>query len=121
MKPLLSKDLPTFLERLCHFKDGEIRSMDILSPTEITITLTTQDSARGYDWISITLHFSGVSDAKLLQEHQFDFVDMSDGITLVYENNLFAFGIGECYNIAAIKNSSAYIIAQSLKYEEGTF
>ncbi len=121
MKPLTLKELPAFTERFSHFKDAEFRSLDIISPLQIQITLAVQDSARAFDWITITLEFNGVSDARLLESNRLHLVDMSDGANILKDENLFAFGIGECYNISTIKSSSCYIIANSLKYEEGLF
>jgi len=121
MRVLNTTELSAFLKRFDNFKDAEFRSLDLLSPLQSRLTFAVQDSARAYDWITLTLLFNGISDAKLLQEHQLSLVDMSDGISLLYEDALFAFGIGECYNISTIKNSSCFILAQSLKYEEGLF
>lgn len=121
MKPLLQTQVPAFLKRFDNFKDAEFRSLEIISPLLITLTLATQDSARAYDWVTITLEFSGVSDAKLLSEKQLAYIDMSEGISLISIENKFAFAISECYNIASVKNSSLYLIADSLKYKEGQF
>jgi hypothetical protein len=121
MKPLLQTQVPAFLKRFDNFKDAEFRSLEIISPIHIKIILATQDSARAYDWITISLEFSGVSDAKLLQENQLSFLDMSEGISLLNIENKFAFGITECYNISSVRNSSLYLIAQSIKYQEGQF
>jgi hypothetical protein len=46
---------------------------------------------------------------------------MSDGVTLLEDGTRFAFGVGECYNIATLQTAPLYIIASSLKYEEGSF
>ena len=121
MRPLLQKDIQQFLERFDNFKESEIRSLDVISPTTLTLTLTAQDAARGFDWISVEFEFNGVEDAKIVQESQLDFLDMSEGISLLFEENLFAFGVGECYNIAAVKNSACYIVSKGLKYQEGAF
>lgn len=121
MKPLLQTQLPAFLQRFENFKDAELRSLEIILPTLIRLTLAVQDSARAFDWITITLEFNGVSDARLLEENQLSYIDMSDGISLLYEENKFAFGLAECYNISSIKNSTLYLVAESLKYEEGQF
>ena len=121
MKPLLKKELSPFLERFDSFKEGEIRSLELLSPTQISLTLTAQDKARSFDWVSITLEFNGVSDAQLLTEQKLSFMDMSEGITLLSENNQFAFGIGECYNNATLKSSACFIISQNIKYKEAAF
>jgi len=121
MKPLLQNQLSSFQKRFDNFKDAQLRSLEIISPMLIKLTLAAQDSSRAFDWITITLEFNAISDAKLLDESQLSYVDMGDGTSLLYEENLFAFGIGECYNISTVKNSSCYLIAQSLKYEEGQF
>jgi len=109
------------LERFCNFKDAQFRSLEILSPTEIQLTFAVQDTARDFDWITLELQFTGVIDARLLEESKLQFIDMSDGATLLHVNNEFAFGIGACYNIQAVKNSTLYIISKELKYKEGQF
>lgn len=121
MKPLIADKLPAFLERFDNFKDAEFRSIEIISPLQIRFTFAVQDSARAFDWITITLEFNGVKDARLLESNRLNMVDMNDGINIVKDENLFAFGVGECYNISNIKNSVCYLIADDLKYEEGLF
>ena len=108
-------------ERFSNFVDAELRSLEILSPTEITLTMALQDKARDFDWITLQLHFSGVSDARLVDEKQLSFIDMSSGATLLEEGTLVAFGSGECYNIEDIKNQTLYIIANTLKTSESAF
>lgn len=109
------------LDRFCHFKNAEFRNINVVSPTQIKLTLATQDSARDFDWVSIELEFNGVNDAKLLQPHQLSLVDLSDGISIIKKDNIFAFGIAECYNLSTIKNSSCFILSSSFKYQEGLF
>lgn len=109
------------LERFSYFKDAEFRSLEILSPTDIQLIFATQDSARDFDWITVKLNFSGVRDARLLKEHQLSLVDLSNGINILKDENIFAFGIGECYNLSAVKNSSCYILSSHFKHEEGVF
>ena len=110
-----------FLERFDNFKGSEIHSLNIISPQEIELTLTAQDKARSYDWVSVTFSFSGVTDARLLDEKKIGFVDFDDGITLLNENNTIGFGVGKYHNILGIKNASLYIIADRFKYNEGSF
>ena len=121
MKPLLANNLDTFLKRFDNFRDSELRSMEVISPTLIRVTLAGQDSARAHDWVSVELEFSGVQDAKLLENAKLSFVDMSDGVSIITFNNLFAFGIGKCYNIEGIKNSTCQVVSSGLKYQEGLF
>ena len=120
MKPLLAKDLAAFMQRFNNFKDGEFRSLEVISPTTMKITLAGQDEARAFDWISLNLELNGVSDAKLLESSKLHLIDMSEGVNLINDGEL-AFGIGEYDNISSIKNSLCYIICSDIKYQEGNF
>lgn len=120
MKPLLDKNLASFLKRFDGFIDAEFRSIEIVSPTTVKITLAAQDSARGFDWITIELEFNGVNDARVLDNSKLSHIDMSNGITLIYADNQFVFGVGD-YNYSNITDSICYIKAISLKYLEGGF
>ena len=119
MKPITNVE--QFVKRFDGFKDGEIRSIKVISPTTMLVTLAGQDTARAFDWITINLEFNGVSDARLLDDSKLSLIDMSDGISIINENNKFGFGIGECINLSGIKNATAYIESDNLKYEEGSF
>ena len=121
MKPLFAKNITSLLTRFDNFSDGELRSIEIISSTIIKITLAGQDSARGFDWVTICFEFSGVSDAKLLNDSKLSLIDMTSGITIIYEDNNFIFGIGEYKSLQNIKNSICFIISSTLKYEEGIF
>ena len=109
------------LQRFDNFKDAELRSLEVVSPTQIKLIVAVQDSARAFDWITLEIDFIGVSDARLLEPNKLSFVDMSEGASLLHVNKEFAFGIGACYNIQTIKNSTFYIISQDIKYQEGQF
>jgi len=121
MKPLLPKEIDLFLKRFDNFSSGEFRNTDIHSATKISVTLTAQDEAKEFDWITITLEFEGVSDAHLVAEEKLPYIDMDDGISLFYQEGYFYFGIGRCDNISAIKTSTLYIQSKTLKYKQGNF
>ena len=121
MKPLLAKDLGSFLQRFENFQGAELRNIEVLSPTTLKVTMATQDSARAFDWISMELEFNNVEDAKLLEATKLSFVDMSEGITLIYEDKKFAFAITNGYNINNIQDAQCYIVSESLKYQESNF
>ena len=121
MKPLTKKELPAFVERFGNFKDAEFRSCEVISPMEIKLLFAVQDKARAFDWITVELEFSGISDAKLVEEKKISFFPMDSGANIIENGNEFAFGTGECYNISNIKSSSCYIVSKSLKYKEGLF
>jgi len=121
MRPLLKNDLNGFLKRFGNFVDAEFRSIEIVTPTTIKITLAAQDSARGFDWITIELEFSGVSDARLLESSRLPHADLSEGITLIYGEDSFRFALGSYDSFSAAANSVCHIKATSLKYKEGSF
>ncbi|MEA2098752.1 MAG: hypothetical protein U9P72_01325 [Campylobacterota bacterium] len=119
MKPLINTK--EFLKRFDDFKDGEIRSIELISATKISIILTAQDRARDFDWVSMKLEFNNVVDAKLLDESKLSLINMEDGITIACDDNRFSFAIGKYSNTASIKNSLCYIECLTIKYEEGLF
>ena len=85
------------------------------------VVIACQDSARGFDWLTIDLECSDIIDARLLEDSKLSLIDMSDGITFINEDNYFAFGIGNYHNLSGIKNATCYIVSSSIKYEEGLF
>ncbi len=121
MRPLLAKALPQFMQRFDNFKEGEFRSLEVISPTNMKLIFALQDSSKEFDWITLELEFEGVSDARLLDSSKLHLVDMSSGVSIIHEENNFAFGIDNYNNISNIKDSICYIIASSLKYKENSF
>ncbi|MEN4053056.1 MULTISPECIES: hypothetical protein [Sulfurimonas] len=121
MKPLHNSEITKFLERFDDFKESEIHSLKIISPTEIEITLTAQDKARAYDWLTLSILFSGVNDAKLIDESKLAYIDLDDGVSIIKEGNNFAFALGRYQNISSLKDAQLYIISQNIKYNEGAF
>ena len=121
MKNLAPSAIESFLERFDNFIDAEFRSVEVVDPFEMKVVLAAQDKARDFDWVSVSLLFSEVQAAHLVEENQLTFLDMSDGVSILYEDGTFAFGNTKCYNISALQSASLYIIAKTLKYEEGAF
>ena len=121
MKPLLSKELPSFVSRFGNFVNAEIRSIDVISPTTMNVVIACQDMARGFDWLTINLELSNITDARLLEESKLSLIDMNDGMSIIYEDDKFAWGIGDYHNLSSIKNSTSYIVSSNIKFEEGAF
>jgi len=121
MKPLLSKDINSFLERFDNFRDAEFREITPTSATTISMIFAIQDSARAFDWITITLEFSGVSDAKIIENQKLSLIDMSDGVSIIKSENEYGFGVGSAQSISGIKNATVFAISSNIKYEEGLF
>ena len=121
MKPLLANKSPELLTRIDTAIDGELYAVTMNSPLNFTIELSVQDKNRGYDWINIAFEVDGVSDARLIEDDKLSLVDMSEGISVVFEEGVCAIGIGDYKTIASIKSAALYLIGSSLKYEELPF
>jgi len=112
MKPLQKTQLDSFLKRFEYFKDGELLDITVVSPTVISLKLTTQDSAKEFDWIGISFEFSGVCGASLIENSKLSLINMEDGINITYNGTNFAF---------SIKNSTCHIESSYINFEEGQF
>lgn len=100
------------MERIDHARDGQLRSVTVLSPTSIAIRFSVQDRARGFDWIDVVFQVDGVNDAKLISESLIPSIDMSEGLTV--ESNGFAIG----QYSGRLNEASLYAIGTSVGYEE---
>lgn len=121
MKPLLANKVPELLTRLDNAVDGELYTVIMNSPTNFTIELSVQDKNRGHDWINIAFEVDEVSDARLIEDNKLTLVDMSEGISIVFEGSTCAVGIGDYHSIDAIKSATLYLLGSTLKYEERPF
>lgn len=121
MKPLLQKDIKTFVERFDHFKDSELKELQVLSPQHITLTLTAQDTQREFDWICVQLDFHQITDAQIVDNDKLPFLDFADGVSLFYDKESFFFGLGNYTNSHAISDAQLFIQASSIKIQELPF
>ena len=119
IKPLDKID--EFLKRFNHFKNGEFRSIEVISPTIMQISLAGQDENRAFDWMSITLEFNSITNAQLLENKKLALLDMNDGISIIKTPDGIAFGLGHCSTLSRIQTASCYIESSTLKYKEGSF
>jgi len=121
MRPLLEKQLTELLDRIDHATHGEIVSVTMNHPQNFTVELSVQDKNRGYDWINIAFEIDGIVDANLLDDNRLSMIDMSEGITLLFEDGHYALAVGSYNNIAALKSATLYLVGNSIKYEERPF
>lgn len=112
MKPLLQKDLKSFLDRFDGFKDGEFRHLEVLSPTTFKITLAGQDKARGFDWLTVDFELNQITSANILDNSKLLLIDMNDGINISNNGTNFAF---------KVLDSTFFIECSTIKYQEGAF
>jgi len=117
MQPLTN--ITSFLERFDNFKDGEFRSIEVISPTVIKITLAGQDKSRDFDWITVTIEFNGTDNARLIEKSKLPFINMDDGINISKTDNSFLFGVGDSQS--NLIDSICFVSSKNIKYQEGSF
>lgn len=121
MKPLLATKTNELLTRIDSAVGGELRSVVMNSPVSFTIELSVQDANRGNDWINIAFEVDGVSNARLIDDEKLSFVDMGDGISLIFENGSCAIAVGKYHSLEAMESAVLYLKGSSIKYEERLF
>ncbi len=121
MRPLSKSTAKELLERLDGAKESELREITMIDPTSFKVELSVQDCGRGYDWINIAFELSGVIDANLVDDAKLSFLDMSDGVSIVFEEGSVGFANSECDSLSKIRESQLYLIGSSIKYEELPF
>lgn len=119
IKPLSAQTLTALLARIDNARYGEIRSVTLLSPTSIEVRLSTQDIARGYDWIDLAFRIDGVHDAKLVSDNVLEMLDMREGISVSMDNTGCALAIGG--HSGREGEAPFYILGMSLGYKELPF
>ncbi len=118
MKPLIYTALEDFLYRFEHFANSELNEIDVITPTSIKLMVSAQDRQRAFDWIGLDFLFEEVVEAHLVDNEKLKHVDMDDGLTIIHENGLFYFMIGDYKTANGTKDALCYIISKSLKYQE---
>jgi len=121
MKPLNKKSALELLARIDNGINCEIQSITPTSATVIDIRISVQDAGRGYDWIDIILSFDGVSNARLVEDAKLAYLGMQEGVSIVFEEGLVGFSLGEASTLHSVKDAALYVLCETLKYEETQF
>ena len=121
MRPLHVNEINKFLSRFEKFVDAQIHEVIIKSPTVIEVQCSVQDSALEFDWIDLCFELSNVSDARVVENSKLSYLDMNEGLSIIYEDNKFVLCYGNYNSLENAKDSTFYIICQSIKYEELPF
>ncbi len=121
MKPLSSSTAINLLDRIEYAFNGEVRSVVIDSPSVMSLTISVQDRGREFDWIDIQFEVSGITDARLVDEDKLAYIDMDDGISIVFEKNQAGIAIGKYTTLTNLTNSSLYLLGTNIKFEELNF
>lgn len=118
MKPLLVSTLEDFLYRFENFQNSQLDEIEITSPTSINVSISVQDRQRAFDWIGLNVLFEEVVEANLIDNEKLKHVNMEDGLSIIHENGLFYFMIGDYKTANGTKDALCYVISKSLKYQE---
>jgi hypothetical protein len=121
MKPLLADEVEKFLARFENFADGTLNAVITESQSVITVVLSAQDQAREMDWVDIAFEISEVVEANLVDESTLAYLDMTEGISIIFEEDLVAFCIENCNSIRYAKTTPLFIVGKNIKYEERAF
>jgi len=105
------------LEKYNHFKYEQIRSVQHLADGSKVVTLVVQDDD-GEDLDTINLEFSDIKDLRILDSSVLSFLDMTSGISIIKENDLYGFAIGSGTAMLHVHNAPFYIVASDLKIIE---
>ncbi len=121
MKPLHVSQIDTFYERFDRAIDGELRTLTLISPTVMILRLSVQDKGRAFDWIDLELEVSEVNDARLIDEKKLSFIDMSEGISILFKDDNVIVCVGSYSSFNAALNAPLFIRGSALKYQENNF
>ena len=111
------EEINTLLEKYNNFRDAQIRSVETLSESSKMLTIVVQDDD-GEDVNTIKLTFSNINDSRILENGVLSFLDMTSGITLIKENDLYGFALGSGTAMLHVHNAPLYIVASDIKIEE---
>ncbi len=108
------EEIDTLLKKYNNFKYEQIRSIEQLPDSSKVVTLVVQDDD-GEDVNTVKLEFTNIKDSKILVNDVLSFLDMTSGITLIKENNLYGFAIGSGTAMLHVHNAPLYIVSSDIK------
>lgn len=111
------EEIDILLKKYNNFKYEQIRSIEQLPNSSKIVTLVVQDDD-GEDVNSVKIEFSNIKDSKILVNSVLSFLDMTSGITIIKENNLYGFAIGSGSSMHHVHNAPLYIISSDVNIEE---
>ena len=107
----------TLLEKYDNFRYAQLRSIQQLSDGSKIVTIVVQDDD-GEDTDSVEIEFNNISNSKILIDSVLSFLDMGDGVSILKENNLYGFSVGNASAMLNIHHSPLFIIASEMEIRE---
>ena len=111
------EEIDTLLKKYNNFKYEQIRSIEQLPDSSKIVTLVVQDDD-GEDINTVKIEFNNIKDSKILVDSVLSFLDMTSGITIIKENDLYGFAIGSGSAMLHVHNAPLYIISSGISIEE---
>lgn len=111
------EQISPLLEKYDNFRYAQIRSVKQLADGSKIVTMVVQDDD-GEDLNTVEIEFKNINDSKILIDSVLSFLDMTSGITLIKENNLYGFAIGSGTSMLHVHSAPLFIIASNIKVEE---
>lgn len=100
------------------FKYAQIRSIDQLSDDTKTVTIVVQDDDGEEDLHTVKIEFKDIKSSRILLNDVLGYLDMSSGISIIKENDLYGFALGNGSAMLHVHNAPLYIVASAIKIEE---
>ena len=111
------EEINTLLEKYNHFRDAQIRSVQVPTDSSKIVTIVVQDDD-GEDINTVNIEFKDIKESRILLDSVLPFLDMMGGISMVKEHDRYGFAVGGGCAMLDINNSPMYIIASDLTIEE---
>lgn len=108
----------TLLQKHNNFKYAQLRSIEQLSDDTRTLTIVVQDDDGEEDLHTIIVEFKNIKTSRILQNEVLGYLDMSFGISIIKENDLYGFALGKGTAMLHVHNAPLYIISSDIKIEE---
>ena len=108
------EEIAPILEKYNNFKYEQMRSIQQLPDGSKILTLAVLDD-EGEDVALVKLEFTNITASKILVNDVLSYLDMSSGITIIKENNLYGFAVGSGTSMAHVNSAPLYIVASNIK------
>lgn len=112
------EEINTLLKKHNNFKYAQVRSIEQLSDDSRTLTIVVLDDDGEEDLHTIKMEFKGIKNSRILQDNILGYLDMSFGISIIKENNLYGFALGRGTAMLHVHNAPLFIISTDIKIEE---
>ena len=111
-------DALTVLDKYDRFRFGKISRIQTQDKT-VRVTLAVGNDEGDYT-DTLLLVFHEVVASKLFAPHMLDFLDLSEGVTLLFEHDQVGFAPGVASSMHYMHSAPFYIVASNITYKELT-